>query len=309
MLDLHVIDQIPFESFEQASRYTLRYLHQKYGFGAWMLTRKNEDDWVILQIESDKYQIDELSTLVWSDSICSRMVKGKGPRWAPAIHNVVDYQLAPISKQLNIRSYVGIPICYSDGQLFGTLCAIDTEDHERIPYDGLATVELISKLLSSLLRLEIERNEFSSRQMQFLPNQFKDAETGFFNRLGWSTFLEKEQSDVRALGVPLYVMVIDATLSFNDGTRQHKKDLYAIYELLKSYKSESGYIARLSESIFTVLLHNLNSSEFEQLYHDTCRKVVDTGLKVQIGYKKHQYNAELDDTVMEALKAAHSTNV
>ncbi|HHF2880223.1 hypothetical protein NB476_12185 [Vibrio sp. RM-44-3] len=306
MFNLNTIDQAPFDSFEEASRFTLKYLHKKYGFGAWMLTRKNEEDWVILQVESDKYQIKELSTLVWSDSICSRMVQGKGPRWTPSVQAVEDYKLAPINEQLSICSYVGIPICYPDGRLFGTLCAIDTEVHKSIPSDGQLTVELISKLLSSLLCMEIERNAAASRQMYQLPRQFKDAETGFFNRLGWSIFLDKEQSDVRTVGVPIYIIAIDALCILDGYDSAHKNNLHNLCEILQTHQKGDNYVARLSDSVFAMLVHNIDSIEFNSLYSELCKKLSEAELQVKIGHKKHVYNQNLDDTVVEAIKLSQS---
>ncbi|MDW1740769.1 hypothetical protein R7D66_17720 [Vibrio sp. Vb2354] len=304
MFNSNTIDQAPFDSFEEASRFTLKYLHKKYGFGAWMLTRKNEEDWIILQVESDKYNIKELSTLVWSDSICSRMVQGNGPRWAPSVQAIENYKCAPINQQLSICSYVGIPICYPDGELFGTLCAIDTAVHKSIPSDGQATVELISKLLSSMLCMEIERNTAASRQMYHLPSQFKDAETGFFNRLGWSIFLEKEQSDVRTVGVPLYIIAIDALGILDESGGSYKSNLYNLCEILKNFQRGDNYIARLNDSIFTILVHDINTMDFNNLYHDLYKNISNLELQVKIGCKKHLYNKNLDDTVIEAIKYA-----
>ncbi|MDC5853615.1 GAF domain-containing protein [Vibrio europaeus] len=303
MQNQHTISQKPFQSFEQASRATLRYLHEKYGYGAWMMTRKNDNDWVILQIETSKYAIQEQSTLIWSDSMCSRMIKGLGPRWAPAVDKIESYVEAPIYQAQTIKSYVGVPICYPDGELFGTLCAIDTEASERIPFDGLATVELVTKLLSSILQMELEHNKLSSQQLGLLPDSLKDAETGFLNRLGWSLYLEKEQANVKALGTPLYVVAIEAENVLAAPNRETSSDVGAISNILNSCVSANCYIARLNNSIFMILMHNVLEQDFNTTLQNLKSEFLSNKLDVKIGYQQHGYAAALDGTVMDAIRA------
>ncbi|NOI58971.1 GAF domain-containing protein [Vibrio coralliilyticus] len=303
MRNQNILSQKPFQSFEEASRFTLRYLHEKYGYGAWMMTRKNDNDWVILQIETSKYSIEEQTVLAWSDSMCCRMIEGAGPRWAPAVDHVESYVNAPIYQAQTIKSYVGIPICYPDGELFGTLCAIDTEASARVPFDGLATVELVAKLLSSLLQLELERNTLSSQQLSLLPEPLKDGETGFLNRVGWSLYLEKEQSNVRALGTPLYVIAIEAQSMLADKKRDRRSDLMLIRNLLSDCVANHGYLARLNESIFMVLLHDVLDDGFQAISQSLTSEFSAHGLDVQFGVKKHSYGEALDGTVMGAIRS------
>jgi len=48
---------IKFHNFEEAGKQVLQYLHQHLGFGLWMITRVENDDWIILQAENQKYDI------------------------------------------------------------------------------------------------------------------------------------------------------------------------------------------------------------------------------------------------------------
>ncbi|KKA45956.1 GAF domain-containing protein [Salinivibrio sp. KP-1] len=307
MLHINTQDQIPFEHFEKASRDTLKYLNKKFGYGTWMMTRKHEDQWVILQVEGSKYGIDELTTLTWSDSMCSRMVQGEGPRWAPDVDSVPAYVNAPIYQAENIKSYIGIPVCYSDGNLFGTLCAIDTEPVDRIPPDGLETIELVSKLLSTLLQLELQNIDLSRKQMSFLPSQLKDHETGFLNRLGWSLYLEKEESNIRSVGTPVHVVAIDVSQS-NQSTHLKDTAMTTLFvSILKGVLHDDGYIARLGEDIYTMLCANKTEEQMAVMVERLAKELSEAQIPVAIGFKKHDYGDNLDATVIAAIKSVRQS--
>ena len=40
-----------FQNFQSASRATLAFLHQRFGFSLWMVTRTEGNDWIVLQSE------------------------------------------------------------------------------------------------------------------------------------------------------------------------------------------------------------------------------------------------------------------
>ena len=149
MLDL------PLHDFEAAGRAVLSFLHKRFGFSLWMVTRTEGDDWIVLQSEDHGYGVGPGTVFRWADSFCSEMVKGNGPRVAPDSDMVSAYVAAPIGQQVSIKAYIGVPLTKSDGTLFGTLCAIDPV---RQP-DGLADeqelVELLAALLSKVLNAEL----------------------------------------------------------------------------------------------------------------------------------------------------------
>lgn len=67
------LPQIPltlaaFDNFEAASRTVLALLHQRLGFGLWMTTRTEENDWIVLQVEDHGYNVEEGTVFRWADS-------------------------------------------------------------------------------------------------------------------------------------------------------------------------------------------------------------------------------------------------
>jgi GAF domain-containing protein len=59
-----------------------------------------------------------------------------------------DYALAGISRQVPIGAYIGVPLTYQDGELFGTLCAFDPQPQPPDIENELPLVEMIGKMLS-----------------------------------------------------------------------------------------------------------------------------------------------------------------
>ena len=100
----------PFSDFESAAREVLSFLHRQLGFKLWMFTRIEGEDLIMLQVEDHGYNVTEGSVFCWSDSFCSRMVRGEGPSIAPRVSKIPAYVEAPIGKQVTIGAYVGIPI-------------------------------------------------------------------------------------------------------------------------------------------------------------------------------------------------------
>ncbi len=64
----------------------------------------------------------------WSDSFCSRMVRGLGPRVAPVSEDVPAYRDAPIGRQVPIGAYVGVPLLASG---FSERCAPSIRSRSR----------------------------------------------------------------------------------------------------------------------------------------------------------------------------------
>ncbi len=59
----------------------------------------------------------------------------------------------PLTSELNIRSYLGVPVFYQNGEMYGTLCAIDSKISNFTERD-IEILERFSKLFSYVIELE-----------------------------------------------------------------------------------------------------------------------------------------------------------
>lgn len=177
--------------------------------GLWMVTRVDGEDWIVLTSEDHGYAVSPGDVFAWSDSFCSRMVEELGPRIAPASDDVPAYREAPIGRQVPIGSYIGVPLHGGEGELFGTLCAIDPQPRLGLGDEALALTELVADMLTSILALELRASEAERDAERAEREGVTDELTGLFNRRGWERLLEAEEDRCRRHGDPAAVFAID----------------------------------------------------------------------------------------------------
>ena len=150
-------ESVSFPDFKTASCHVLKFLQGRVGFELWMVTRTSGDDWIVLASESAgcAYQVAEGDVFRWADTFCYKMVQGKTPRYAPRSSEIPEYASAAIGKQVSISAYMGVPLSRKDGTLFGTLCAINPQPLSDALKAELPLVELLGKLLSTVLEFEL----------------------------------------------------------------------------------------------------------------------------------------------------------
>jgi hypothetical protein len=141
----------PFADFDSASSEVLDFLHDRLGFALWLVTRVEDDRWVIEQARDEGYGVKVGDSYRFADTYCARMFEGLGPNFAHEISAVPCYAAAGIGKELPVAAYIGVPLLCADGSLFGTLCGIDAAPQPPAVGDELPLVELSSRFLSSMI--------------------------------------------------------------------------------------------------------------------------------------------------------------
>lgn len=198
----------PFSDFDCAVREVLAFLYQRLGFDLWMVTRTEGEDWIVLQANDRGYGIKEGSVFRWTDSFCSQMVVGNGPHIAPDSNTIPAYANAPIKEQIAIGAYVGVPLVYDNGSLFGTLCAIHPTSQQEAITAELPLIELLASLLSSLLNADLKASEQARFAEQAQTEALSDALTSLYNRRGWDRILAHEEKRCRQYGHPACIIAI-----------------------------------------------------------------------------------------------------
>jgi hypothetical protein len=123
-----VARSIAASSFSQASDLVVAYLKKAIPLGYWAVTRVDGESQILLSVQDDNFGLVRGDSHAWSHTMCRHMVRGEAPQIAPNAQVVPA--LAPVSKDLNIGTYIGLPIRLEDGTLFGTLCGLDQATHE-----------------------------------------------------------------------------------------------------------------------------------------------------------------------------------
>lgn len=192
----------PFSSFEAAARQILQHLRKELGFQAWLVTRFDGDQLTIEHCEGEYAGAQKGMRLSWDDSICSRMMRGLGPNIAPNVSLVPAYKDAPLAKHHGVAAYIGYPLCDSDGLLFGTVCALDSQPQDSRLQDKAETILLFVKLLCTQLSLFLKVESYGRKSKQIHLEKLVDAETGLLSQVAWQSFLTAQHKREQALGVP-----------------------------------------------------------------------------------------------------------
>ncbi len=250
----------PYRDFRDAARAILELLHQRYGFGLWMVTKTDDEDWTVLVADDHHYNIKAGAVFRWSDSFCYRMTRGLGPNIAPHSKDIPVYAEAPIGQLLPIAAYIGLPLTNADGSLYGTLCAIDPEPQP----DAINTLKerdflfLQARLLSTMINMEhLEKSIFVELRREQRKSQI-DELTGIYNRRGWENHLSIEEERCQRYNSPASIVIIDLDdlKDINDSKGHAEGDVLIQHtaECLRTVVRPFDIVARLGGDEFALLI-------------------------------------------------------
>lgn len=304
------IDAIKLLDFNAAAKAVLTYLQQHLGFDLWMVTRTEGNDWIVLQAHDQGYGIKPGEVFCWADSFCSRMVKGDGPRIAPCAKDVPVYADAPINDQISIGAYVGVPLIYSDGTLFGTLCAVDPQQQPETITQQLSLVELFAQLLSSILHADLRVAEQTRHAERLQTEAISDILTGVYNRRGWNDLLANEEQRCRLYGDPACVMVIDLdglkTLNDTLGHTAGDQLLQRAAQAMTQAVRRQDVVARIGGDEFAILCVDCPLDMGAQLKQRMQFHLESAQVKASVGIAGRQPSLGLQQAWLEADQAMYA---
>ncbi len=243
--------------FDAAAREALAFLQKWIGFDLWMVTQVKQTDWIVLQAQDQGYGIAEGENFRWLDSFCWWMIAGKGPRIAPRSRDIPAYNSAPIGEQISIESYIGVPLLYSDGSLFGTLCAIHPEPQPDAIASKLPLVEAIAELLSRLLDADLKLAQQAKQAEQAEAVAMKDVLTDLYNRRGWNRRLVEEEARCRRQGYSACIIAVDldGLKEINDcqGHVEGDRVIRQAGQLIRNAVRQHDIVARVGGDEFAIL--------------------------------------------------------
>src|SRR5690606_8661797 len=281
------MDNISFKNFEEAGQAVLKFLHQRFGFNLWMITRTEGDDWIVLQSEDNGYDIKPGQVFRWADSFCSQMVQGKAPRIAPYSPAIPLYRQAAINKLVDIQAYVGQPLVKEDGSLFGTLCAIDPQPKSEMLIEEAAIFELLAQMLSYILQTELRETQQIRKAEHFEAEALSHSLTGLFNRRAWDKLLELEEERCKQYGHPTAILMIDLNdLKITNDSLGHAAGDELIQRMaltLKDNIRSNDIVARLGGDEFAVLSIETDLENAEKLVLRIQHALVQAGISAAIG--------------------------
>lgn len=309
-LPLKDLSLTPFDDFEAASRKVLAFLHQRLGFGLWMTTRTEENDWIVLQVEDHGYNVEEGTVFCWADSFCSQMVQGLGPRIAPRAKDIPLYATAPISNLVPIGAYIGVPLTRADGTLFGTLCAIDPNPQQDSIQDALPMIELFATLLATILASDIKAMEQSRLLERSQQMAMTDALTGLLNRHGWEQSIAAEEARARRYGSSACVLIVDLDnlkqINDNQGHAQGDELIRDAAQTLRTALRLSDVVARIGGDEFAILGVECDPAGSEALFNSVTKALSARGIDASVGKALRSPKLGLKEAIAEADRAMYA---
>ena len=309
-----MIDPERFNDFDSAACASLTFLRERTGFDLCMVTRTEGDGWLVLHAEDAGYGIAPGDVLPWSDSLCMKMVDGRGPMAV----EVAPHSAAPFVREMRIGAYVGVPLENADGTRFGTLCAVHPDPKQTSLADDQSMLELISRLLSSLLESEMSTATERRRAERAETEALTDVLTGLYNRRGWDLLIESEEARCARYGHPACVLSIDldGLKEVNDSGGHVAGDglLKRAADAINMSLREHDVAARTGGDEFLVLGIECGGADAQTLRHRVADALELSGVRASVGMARRNPKLGLSaatqeaDALMYARKAARRNN-
>lgn len=108
------------------------------------------------------------------ETYCQRIVDGRLPQLLPdASSNPISAAL-PITDELSIRAYMGVPVTLSDGHVYGTLCCYSNKPNETLNERDLGLLRAFAELAAT----QVERDVLKQRERREISERIKSVLDG-----------------------------------------------------------------------------------------------------------------------------------
>jgi diguanylate cyclase (GGDEF)-like protein len=204
---------------------------------------------VVLKLSDDNTEIliSEGMAINLNDTICNRIDFDQNK---PLIFEDISQEacLDDIKqglKEVNVNSYLGVPITLTNGEAFGTLCAVH-QNAGKFNESSVQLIEKIAKMFSYYLELE--------------RMAYRDYLTGLYNR----QYLYKSFHDLSGSKGALFFLDLDGFKKINDlyGHEAGDRILQSVSQRLeKIVKEINGYAVRLGGDEFIINMSERSDKE------------------------------------------------
>ena len=168
----------------------------EFAAGQQVLREVDDPDGAFSLAEGDESRLE--------DTFCQRVVDGRLERVVPdAEHNEVTEHL-PGTTRAGIRGYLGVPVRYPDGRLYGSLCCIDHRPCPDIRERDADLLDALASLLGHHLAAEGRVEQVTRERDELLASVSHDLRTPLMAMRFLGEDLEQaEQIDRRAAGAQI----------------------------------------------------------------------------------------------------------
>ncbi|EGH05102.1 MULTISPECIES: GAF domain-containing protein [Pseudomonas] len=127
------------------------------------IAKFTESDWIACAVhDAVHFGIAPGDAFALEESLCNAMRFDHKTLVIPRLSQDPKYRDHPNVSLFGFESYVAIPIFFSNGTLFGSLCAIDSQPALLDDPDVISTLEIIAKLIGVIFSMRINQQEHAS---------------------------------------------------------------------------------------------------------------------------------------------------
>lgn len=291
----------PWSGFALAADAAVRDLHRRFGLDLWMTTHVDQDRQVVVASAGPWDAIASPSVAFsWAQSFCLRMVSGGGPVAVPDVQGNQTYAAVAVGGHARVRAYVGVPLLSSDGNLFGTLCALAGEPQPASLTAVLEPAALLGRMLSTIISGEQMAADRSAEAALAYALADRDRLTGLRNQRGWEAALAAEEQRARRYGSSLGVLVLDLDdlNGVNDRAGHAAGDvlLRTCAEVLTQTCRPGDTLARLGGDEFGVLAVECDPACARALAMRLRVRLRSAGVPASLGWSTRRPDESLQDS-------------
>ena len=295
--------------FDTAAAELLVMLREQLGFATWVVGRIRGADWTADCVEGTTLPLRQGDAFSWTESLCSRMAAGLGPRYAPDLREIPQYASAPFAAAFGIRAYAGVPLLSADGRLLGSVCAFDTAPQPAFSPARLQMIETCARLLGHAMHADQCTARLSRRLERAESIAFCDSLTQLYNRRGWDQLLQAEESRCRRHGRTACVVSIDLDdlKAINDAQGHEKGDelLQRAAKALRATLRTQDVAARVGGDEFAVLAVECEGDAVIALHERLTAGLDAEGISASIGVAMRSATQDLAHTWRQADEAMY----
>lgn len=109
--------------------------------------------------QADSFDIRQDEGYALDGSYCKRMVLGEIPNAVTDSAANEQVRDLAITKLSHIGAYIGVPITFSDGRVYGTVCAVSHQAHTELSDRDVLVLKAVARLMASELERESLHDE------------------------------------------------------------------------------------------------------------------------------------------------------
>lgn len=298
VLDLPKLDSAL--NFHEAAELVLRYLQEQVPMGFWTVSRVIDGRQVYLDVTDNEFGLGVGDGPAWEDSLCHAMWVDGAPRVAPDISRVPAYAANEAARSFEISSYIGVPMFDSDGELFGTVCGIDTSVQPDDFADLAPQLELLGQLLSVIRALDDQATTLTRQLEKTAEEAETDPLTRLRNRRGWERACTVEEARHHRLGDHASILVLDLNglKQVNDAHGHGAGDemLKRAARVIEQSVRASDLTARLGGDEFAVLCPQTSHDASLEIAARLRDALLDNDLSAAIGTATMGQSGTMADT-------------